>query len=253
MRCCLAVVEAGGLLEVGGGVAAALFEAGERGGGGCGGLLELFALAAEVFDLLGEGRRGWPRGCCVRLRSCGFLLPAGDEVCFWLRASRLRSVARAHSCRRRSMRAASDSIWRRAAPELADSRSASRRSWFLPSMVAGELGDLCCSSMVLRVGLGEFGFCLLSFCWTSASSRLRASGPCARGRPPVTVTLWKVSPVGERKKAWGFDRASERAVSESGATKPSRSLGRMTSSDLPKPSRTRMQSLSGTTPSMPSI
>ena len=33
---------------------------------------------------------------------------------------------------------------------------------------------------------------------------MRASGPWARGRPPVTVTLWKVSPEGARKKACGI-------------------------------------------------
>ncbi len=48
----LAVVDAVGLLEVGGGVAAALFEAGECGRGcGCS-LLELFAAAAELVELL---------------------------------------------------------------------------------------------------------------------------------------------------------------------------------------------------------
>ena len=76
----LAVVEAGGLLEVGGGVAAALFEAGERGCGcGCR-LLELFAAAAELVELrleLGEG--GFEGGALV-LEGCGFLLAAGDEL-----------------------------------------------------------------------------------------------------------------------------------------------------------------------------
>ena len=42
----------------------------------------------------------------------------------------------------------------------------------------------------------------------------------------------------------------EWAVSASGATKPSRSFGRMTSSERPKPSKTRTQSLSETTPGM---
>ena len=46
----LAVVEASGLLEVGVGVAAALFEAGECGGGCAGGLLQLFAAGAEAAD-----------------------------------------------------------------------------------------------------------------------------------------------------------------------------------------------------------
>ncbi len=53
------------------------------------------------------------------------------------------------------MRAVSDSIWRRAAPELAASRSASRRSWFRASMCwvwvcefGGELGGA-------EVGRGE--------------------------------------------------------------------------------------------------
>ena len=55
-----------------------------------------------------------------------------------------------------------------------------------------------------------------SFCCVSRSSRLMASGPSARGLPPVTVTLWKHSPEGARKKARGFSSASERAVPASG-------------------------------------
>ncbi len=59
------------------------------------------------------------------------------------------------------MRATSDSIWRRAAPELADSRSASRRSWVLPSMVALSVGDLVLELGGAQVGLGQLLFGLL--------------------------------------------------------------------------------------------
>ena len=104
----------------------------------------------------------------------------------------------------------------------------------------GESGDLVLQREGGKVGLGELGFDGdVIFCWTSPSSRLRARGPCSRGLPPVTVTLWNVSPVGERKKACGCCAARERAVSLSGVTKPLRSLGRIDSRELPKPLRTR--------------
>ena len=133
----LAVVEARRLVEVGLGVAAAFFEACERCGGCGGGLLELFALARGVRRAGAGVRRALAsrvaRSFSKAAASCW---RRAMRSAFWLRASRLRSLVSAQSCRRRSMRATSDSIWRRAAPELADSRSASRRSWVLPSMVA---------------------------------------------------------------------------------------------------------------------
>ena len=66
--------------------------------------------------------------------------------------------------------------------------------------------------------LSEFDFERIELLLRSRSSRLMASGPSARGLPPVTVTLWKHSPEGARKKARGFSSASERAVFASGAT-----------------------------------
>jgi hypothetical protein len=76
----LAVVDPVGLLEVGGGVAAALFEACEgSGGGGCC-LLQLFAAAAELVELfLKSGEVGF-KGDALVLKGRRFLLAAGDEV-----------------------------------------------------------------------------------------------------------------------------------------------------------------------------
>ena len=115
------------------------------------------------------------------------------------------------------MRAVSASIWRRAAPELALSRSASRRSWFLASSVTVCSAISRVSAAVASSFVASSDSMASSFVCSSASSRLRASGPCSRGLPPVTVTLWKVSPLGERKNAWGCCAARRRAVALSGA------------------------------------
>ena len=76
----LAVVDAVGLLEVGGGVATAFFEAGERGRGCCGCLLEFFAAAAELVELFLKGGEVGFEGDALVLEGCRFLLAAGDEV-----------------------------------------------------------------------------------------------------------------------------------------------------------------------------
>ncbi len=76
----LTVVDAIGLFEVGGGVATAFFEAGECGGGCSCGLLELFAAAAKLVELLLKlGEVGFERDALV-LEGCGLLLAPGDEV-----------------------------------------------------------------------------------------------------------------------------------------------------------------------------
>ncbi len=208
----LAVVEAGGLLEVGGGVAAALFEACERGRGCSCGLLELFAPAAELIELLLQVCEAGFEGGALVLEGCGLLLAAGDEI-----GLLVAGVAVALAGESPVLQAALDAC--DLGLHLAESRAGVGGLALGVAALVGlafdggvEGGDLMLKVGGARSVWASSCSAFSTFCWTSASSRLRASGPCARGRPPVTVTLWKVSPEGERKKACGFERASERAV-----------------------------------------
>src|ERR1700733_542771 len=76
----LAVIEARGLVEVGSGVAAALFETRESGCGcGCG-LLQIFALATKLVKPLLQGDEGCFEGSALILEGCGLLLAASNQL-----------------------------------------------------------------------------------------------------------------------------------------------------------------------------
>ncbi len=100
----------------------------------------------------------------------------------------------------------------------------------------------CCSSAVRLSVCDQLGFggvdLLLDLVQLALEGERALRAGAAAGDGDVVEGL----AGGREEEGAGISSASVRAVSGSGAMKPSRSLGRMTSSDLPKPSRTRMQS-----------
>ena len=146
----------------------------------------------RVFALALDQRRA--SGCAAsRLRSLSASSPAGGARARWLRtpsgaARRLSWRCRARPARRSSLLASS----RRVSSAIGAAEGRRRAI------------SVCASSCSSAS----------SFFCVSRSSRLSASGPSARGLPPVTVTLWKDSPEGARKNACGFRaRASARCRS----------------------------------------
>ena len=135
--------------------------------------------SASFVSMLARSVSNPAASCCLR----------EIKSCFCPRASRLRSLASAHSCSRRSIRAVSDSICRSAAPEFADSRSASLRSANFASSVAVSSRTSRSSPAVFNSACPSSASAASSFCCTSLNSRFNASGPCAAARPPVTVAL----------------------------------------------------------------
>ena len=97
------------------------------------------------------------------------------------------------------MRCASASICFSAAPWLAESLSAARRSWLRASNCAVSSCKIRVTVSACASVLAKLAESASSFTSVVRKSRFSASGPSLAGLPPVTVPLWKHSPSGVRK------------------------------------------------------
>jgi hypothetical protein len=181
--------------------APALFKAGQLRGNLRGFLLQAFALLAQqVASLACNSSRRCLGGGMLGLKALGLLaLLLDGEACLASRASLLRAACNVHSCRRRSMRCASASICLSAAPWLAVSRLGLAALFAARFQLRSQFLNGAGQRRGFRLRLCQGGFEFGQRFSVSRNSRLSASGPSLAGLPPVTVVLWKHSPLGVRK------------------------------------------------------